>query len=105
MKTVRIALCQINPTVGDLAGNAERILHFIAEASRFNPRIIVFPELTITGYPPEDLLLKPEFINSNLRTLQALREKVGEVAVIVGFVDRVDDIHNAAAVLYNGQVV
>jgi len=105
MKTVRIALCQINPTVGDLPGNADKILHFISEASRFDPQIIVFPELAVTGYPPEDLLLKPEFINSNVRTLEGIRNKVGKAAVIVGFVDKGDDIHNAAAIIYDRQIV
>ncbi|MGO9612926.1 MAG: nitrilase-related carbon-nitrogen hydrolase, partial [Dissulfurispiraceae bacterium] len=77
MKTVRVALCQVNPTVGDLKGNATKILSFVERASKFGPDIIVFPELAITGYPPEDLLLKPQFIEDNLTTLREIQQEIG----------------------------
>jgi NAD+ synthase (glutamine-hydrolysing) len=105
MKTVRIALCQINPTVGDLEGNAAKIIEFIHNAGKYAPDIIVFPELAITGYPPEDLLLKPQFIKDNLTALDNIREKVEDMVAVVGFVDRKDDIYNAAAVISSKKIV
>lgn len=105
MKTIRIALCQINPTVGDLTGNVSKIIKFMKDAEKFCPDIIVFPELAISGYPPEDLLLKPQFISDNLKALRQIQEKVGDSIVITGFIDRKDDIYNAAAVIYKGELV
>ena len=69
MKPLRIALAQINVTVGDVDGNAERIIRAIAEAESVGADIVAVPELAVTGYPPEDLLLKPEFISANRRAL------------------------------------
>ncbi len=105
MKTVRIALCQINPTVGDLEGNVRKITDFIKRAGEHYPDIIAFPELAVTGYPPEDLLLKPQFIKDTLAALREIQKSAGETVVVTGFVDRRDDIYNAAAVLYNGQLI
>ncbi|MCX7913950.1 MAG: NAD+ synthase [Thermodesulfovibrionales bacterium] len=105
MRSIRIALCQINPTVGDFDGNVKKILEYIDLASQFCPEIIAFPELVITGYPPEDLLLKPQFIEDNLKALNAIKEKVGDVIVIIGFVNKVTDIYNAAAIIYRGKVI
>jgi NAD+ synthase (glutamine-hydrolysing) len=105
MKTARIALCQINPTVGDLDGNAQKIIRFIKDAAKRNPDIIALPELAITGYPPEDLLLKPHFIEENLNALSKIQKTVGDCVAIVGFVDRQDDIYNAAAVIHKGKIV
>ncbi len=105
MKTIRIALCQINPTVGDFSGNVQKIVKFIGEAGKFCPDIIAFPELAITGYPPEDLLLKPQFISANLQALNQVQKEVNNAIVIVGFIDRKDDIYNAAAILHQGKVI
>lgn len=105
MKTVRIALCQINPTVGDLSGNAKKIIRYIEDASKYSPDIIVFPELAVTGYPPEDLLLKPQFIDDNLSALAEIQERVDDVLVVVGFVDKKDDIYNAAAIIHKKKIV
>ncbi|MEW5745901.1 MAG: NAD+ synthase [Nitrospirota bacterium] len=105
MKSIRIALCQINPTVGDLRGNTEKIIDHIGHAAKYCPDIIAFPELAVTGYPPEDLLLKPQFIRDNLSALEEIRESAGDALVIVGFVDRRDDIYNAAALLHRKRVV
>ena len=105
MKTVRIALCQINPTVGDLSGNVKKITDFIERASGHDPDIIAFPELALTGYPPEDLLLKPQFIEDNIGALGEIRERVGDFVVIAGFVDRKNDIYNAAAVLHKKKLI
>lgn len=105
---LRLALAQIDVTVGDLAGNRQRITNAIGQAQKYGADIVAFPELAITGYPPEDLLLKPKFIADNLKELQALAKEtkdLGEIAVVVGFVDRQGrDIFNAAAVIYQGQV-
>ncbi|HKN19216.1 MAG TPA: NAD+ synthase [Dissulfurispiraceae bacterium] len=105
MKTVRIALCQINPSVGDLEGNVKKIAGFIEKAGEYYPDIIAFPELAVTGYPPEDLLLKPQFIKDTHAALKEIQACTGDAVVITGFVDRRDDIYNAAAVLYNGQLI
>jgi NAD+ synthase (glutamine-hydrolysing) len=105
MKTARIALCQINPTVGDFGGNVKKIIKFIEEAGKYAPDIIAFPELAITGYPPEDLLLKPQFIEDNLNALREIQERVDDFVVIVGFVDKKDDIYNAAAVIHKKEII
>lgn len=105
MKTIRIALCQINPTVGDFSGNVQKIIEFMEEANKFCPDIIAFPELAISGYPPEDLLLKPQFISDNLKALKHVQEKVNDAIVIVGFVDKKDDIYNAAAIIHKRQII
>jgi len=105
MKTVRIALCQINPSVGDLDGNVKKIAGFIEKAGEYYPDIIAFPELAVTGYPPEDLLLNPQFIKDTHAALKEIQVSTGDAVVITGFVDRTDDIYNAAAVLYKGQLI
>ncbi|NPA58034.1 MAG: NAD+ synthase [Aquificae bacterium] len=105
MKTIRLALAQINSTVGDIEGNAEKIINGIKEAKKLEADIVAFPELAITGYPPEDLLLKPSFIRKNLKYLKKIAQESKGIISVVGFVDKVEDIYNAAAVLYNGEVV
>ena len=105
MRTLRLALAQIDPTVGDLPGNVTLIRRFVARAERAGADIAIFPELAITGYPPEDLVLKPAFVAENLRQLKALAATVGETAVVTGFVDRSDaGIHNAAAMLHRSAI-
>jgi NAD+ synthase (glutamine-hydrolysing) len=105
MKKVRIALCQLNSTVGDLHGNSIKIIHRIKSLEVYKPDIIAFPELAITGYPPEDLLFKPHFIDENLKFLKQIQQSVGDFVAVVGFVDRLDDIYNAAAVIHRGQLI
>lgn len=104
MRTLRLALAQINPVVGNLDGNYKKILHYVDKAKEYEADIIAFPELCLTGYPPEDLLLKPEFIEDNIHYLQQLATHSSNMAIVVGFVDKDDDIYNAAAVLYNKQI-
>ncbi|HJT58756.1 MAG TPA: NAD+ synthase [Ktedonobacteraceae bacterium] len=103
---LRVALAQINVTVGDLEGNARKILTSMQRAHAAGAHIVCFPELALAGYPPEDLLLKPGFVDDNLRKLdelvQASRDLPGLTAVI-GFIDRDHDIYNAAAVIYEGE--
>ncbi|MEW6213981.1 MAG: NAD+ synthase [Nitrospirota bacterium] len=105
MRALRIALAQINPTVGDFEGNVSKIINYIENARKAGAQVVTFPELAITGYPPEDLLLKPQFIEDNLDALKKVQEKVTDVPVIVGFVDRRDDIYNAAAIIYNKTLI
>jgi NAD+ synthase (glutamine-hydrolysing) len=127
MPTLRIAMAQINPVVGDLAGNRLRILEYIWRAARAGADLVALPELALTGYPPEDLLLKPDFIEANLRCLKSLAREVRSVTAVVGFVDRHGcyprhgrggssgspgdspggvrgHIYNAAAVIHGGRV-
>ncbi|WP_069804898.1 NAD+ synthase [Thermogemmatispora onikobensis] len=104
---LRIALAQINVTVGDLDGNAEKIWTAMREAHQAGAHIVCTPELALTGYPPEDLLLKPGFVSANLRRLQWLIERSKELpglTAIIGYVDRDEDIYNAAAVIGGGRL-
>jgi len=105
-RVLRLALAQINSTVGDLAGNVRRMQRDMERAAAAGADIVAFPELALTGYPPEDLLLKPGFVNDNLRALDDLTQSTTEfqqLAVVTGFVDRETDLYNAAAVLYEGK--
>jgi NAD+ synthase (glutamine-hydrolysing) len=105
MRSLRLALAQVDPTVGDLGGNVNMIRRWLAKAERAGADVAVFPELAITGYPPEDLVLKPAFVEENIRQLKRFAAGVGETAVVVGFVDRSDrGIHNAAAVLWRRSI-
>ena len=107
---MRIALAQINPTVGDLAGNLAKHADFVARASAEGAELVIFPELSLPGYPPKDLLLKPEFVDANLRAVQDLAGKVpAGVDVIVGYAEKNPDpvgrpLYNAVAVLRDGRV-
>jgi len=104
-KSVRIAIAQINCTVGDFDGNFRKIAEGIKTAQSFGADILSFPELAITGYPPEDLLLKPKFVDDNLEMLEDVAGLVNEMVVVVGFVDRKNgDLYNAAAAIYKGRV-
>jgi NAD+ synthase (glutamine-hydrolysing) len=86
MRTFRIAMVQMNPTVGDLDGNVRRIRGWLREAKKAKPDLIAFPELTITGYPPEDLLLKPQFVADNRRALNEVVRACSSAAAVVGYV-------------------
>jgi len=103
---VRIALGQINATVGDLDGNAAKMAEWAARAEALGADLICFPELALTGYPPEDLVLRDRFVQDNLQALQGLASDTAEACpVMVGFVDRSPaGLHNAAALLANGDV-
>ncbi len=103
---VRIALGQLNTTVGDLEGNVDRLADWSARATAAGADVVCFPELAITGYPPEDLTLRPEFVRDNLEALDELARRTAEgCAVLTGFIDRSErGIHNAAALLRSGSV-
>ncbi len=107
MRSLRIALAQINATVGDIEGNASKISEGIERALEVRADVVAFPELAITGYPPEDVLFKPHFIAKNKEAVQELAAKVPRSLVaVVGFVDDEEgDLFNAAAVLHDGKVV
>jgi len=104
-KTIRVSHAQIDTTVGDIKGNFKKIVEYIEKAEEERVDIISFPELTITGYPPEDLLLKPKFIDENLKMLSKVEKKVGEIIAVIGFVDRKNGkLFNSAAVIYKGKI-
>jgi NAD+ synthase (glutamine-hydrolysing) len=103
-RTLRLALGQVNSTVGDLEGNTRKILRGIDRAREMGAELVAFPELSLPGYPPEDLLLNSSFIEANLGALQRLTRATRGITAIVGFVDMVDDIYNAAALLHDGRV-
>ena len=106
MKFLRLALAQINSTVGDLAGNSKKIRNYIKKAGRHKADIIAFPELALTGYPPEDLILKPQFISDNIAEMKRISCKTSGITVIMGFVDAgKNSLFNAAAVISEGKVV
>src|SRR6516165_12061348 len=95
---------QIDPVVGDLGGNAERIIDAIGVAEEAGADVAVFPELALPGYPPEDLLLKPGFVADNLAALSKVAAATERCAAVVGFVDEQLDLYNAAAVCAAGEV-
>jgi NAD+ synthase (glutamine-hydrolysing) len=106
---MKLALAQINPTVGDIDANARLILRFIERAKSSNAELVVFPELAITGYPPKDLLLKPQFIDDNLAALSQIARRVHGIDAVVGYVEKNINpvgrpLHNAVALLRGGQV-
>ncbi len=103
-KTLRVALAQINPVVGDLDGNSRLIIDWIGRARDQRADIVCFPELAITGYPPEDLVLKPAFVRDNLARLKVIAEATTGISAVVGFVDEEGDIFNAAALLHDGEL-
>jgi NAD+ synthase (glutamine-hydrolysing) len=122
MRTFRIALAQINPTVGDIAGNTHLIKRWIKEARKAKADLVAFPELAITGYPPEDLLLKPCFVADNRRGLQEVVRHCRGLAAVVGYVSQSDgmdprptrssvvaagahELHNAAAIIADQRLI
>jgi len=97
-------MAQVNTTVGDFAGNVRKISDSMARAKSLGVDLLTFPELAVCGYPPEDLLLKPQFIEENLRALQEVVAASGGMTVVVGFVDSAGDIYNSAAVIHDGRL-
>jgi NAD+ synthase (glutamine-hydrolysing) len=118
---LRIALAQVNATVGDLDANAELIVEWTRRAAARGTRVVVFPEMMLTGYPVEDLALRASFVEASIRTLRAVAvrleaEGLGEIAVVTGYLDRRADLAprtglpagaplDAAALLYGGRVI
>jgi NAD+ synthase (glutamine-hydrolysing) len=104
VQPIRVALAQINPTVGDIAGNARKVADGIARGRDEGASLVVFPELVLTGYPPEDLLLKTSFLDAARSALDELAAQTRGIVALVGFPERADDVYNAAAVLADGRV-
>ena len=103
-RIVRIALAQINATVGDLPGNARRVIEFLDRARGMGAELVAFPELVLTGYPPEDLLLRPEFIDQNMAALDEVARATKGITAVVGFAQRAEDVYNAAAIAHDGEI-
>jgi NAD+ synthase (glutamine-hydrolysing) len=104
MPTLRAAAAQINTVVGDLEGNAQRVLSAYDAAVAAGCDLVVFPELTITGYPPEDLLLRPSFVARAAETLEKVAARTDRCAAVVGYAEPGRDLYNAAAVCAHGRV-
>ncbi len=105
MQSFRLAMAQMNPTVGDLAGNAETILRFIDEARTLGTDLVAFPEMALNGYPPEDLLFKPQFIQDSLQYLDRIVAQTQGIAVVLGYAEPNEHLYNAAAVACDGKLV
>ncbi|MGH9270866.1 MAG: NAD+ synthase [Ilumatobacteraceae bacterium] len=105
MTVVRVALAQLNQVVGDIEGNLARIVEAYDRAEAAGCDLVAFPELSITGYPPEDLVLKPRFVADNEAALAKLAARTGHCAAVVGYVEADRDLFNAAAVCAGGQIL
>ncbi len=105
MTVLRVALAQLNPTVGDFAGNLAKLVAAYDGAAAAGCDLVAFPELSTTGYPPEDLVFKPGFVADNRTTLDAFAAQTGDCVAVVGFVDQDRDLYNAAAVCVGGEIV
>jgi len=106
MKTIiRLAQAQVNSVVGDFSYNAEKIKSYLARALDAGADIVTFPELAVTGYPPEDLLFKAHFIKRNMDALKSIVGSVGKIIAVVGFVDKKgSNIYNAAAIIHKKKI-
>src|SRR5438477_2704033 len=104
IEVVRIDLAQVNPTVGDLEGNAHLVIDWTEKARQAGADIVCFHELVLTGYPPEDLVLKPSFVRDNIAQLKSIARATMDISAVVGFVDEEGDIFNAAAFLNGGDI-
>lgn len=105
MARIRIGLAQVNPTMGDFAGNVAAMKERLSEARNQGVDLVAFPELAVSGYPPEDLLLKPAFVERNRAALDEVTEATEGITAVIGFVDRDADLYNAAAVAHDGRIV
>jgi NAD+ synthase (glutamine-hydrolysing) len=101
---LKLALCQINPTVGDIVGNEGQILRWISDARAAGAQLALFPELAVTGYPPEDLLLKEHFLADARLSLERIAAQTHGIIALVGFPEHAEDVYNACAVLSDGSV-
>ncbi len=104
MRALRLALAQTNSTVGAFDANAAHVREVIEKADARGADLVIFPELVMCGYPPEDLLLRSDFLEANRRALQDLASACTRVTAVVGFADRDDDVYNAAAILHDGKI-
>ena len=103
---MKIAIAQFNATVGDVSGNADKIIQHAIEAKQHGASLIITPELALCGYPPEDLLFRQDFIDANERILKRIAKKLSDVTVVIGHIQQVNkQLFNAASVLQNGEVI
>ena len=103
---VNIALAQLNPTLGDLDGNVTKIVEACQQAKNLGASLILTPELALTGYPPEDLLLRSDFLNACQLALEHLAKQVSDITLLVGYpANRLGKVYNAAALIQNGKIV
>ncbi|MDQ3118301.1 MAG: NAD+ synthase, partial [Verrucomicrobiota bacterium] len=106
---MKIGFAQINPTVGDLSGNFDKIAAAYAQLAAAGAELVITPELAIAGYPPQDLVFKSQFVPQNLEVLEKLQALVGGAALLVGYVERNErrgkPFHNAAALLQRGAAI
>lgn len=103
---MKVAIAQINSTVGDLEGNKKKIIEYTEKAKKQNADMVIFPELVITGYPPKDLVLKPSFISNNKEILDEIVEKTRDIASIIGFIDfNGNKLYNSAAIIKDGELI
>jgi NAD+ synthase (glutamine-hydrolysing) len=105
MRTLRLAMAQVNPIVGDLEGNSRKILDVLGQARSLEVDLVAFPEMVLTGYPPEDLVYKPQFIQDNLRAMKNVASQSHGLTVVLGLVDSKTEKHKAAAIASDGQLV
>ncbi|NPV02691.1 MAG: NAD+ synthase [Brevinematales bacterium] len=107
MRILRFAVAQVNTTVGNIEGNLTKMKDSVIRAADGKADVLIFPELTVTGYPPEDLVFKSQFIDSNLAALRELTDFSRQYPLLIfaGFIDRTDDIYNAAAVIHQGRLI
>ncbi|HKB34359.1 MAG TPA: NAD+ synthase, partial [Candidatus Dormibacteraeota bacterium] len=103
-QSLRVALAQVNPVVGDLEGNARLVIEWIGRAREQGADVVCFPELVLTGYPPEDLVLKRSFVRDNLKQLDIVTKASKGITAVVGFVDDDGATFNAAAVMHDGEL-
>ncbi len=101
---ISIGIAQLNQVVGDFTGNSERIVRCIRAAKVRGADIVVFPELAVTGYPPEDLLLRPDFVEESERAIRGIAAETQDILAVVGFVRREEHIYNSAALIYRGRI-
>src|SRR5688500_836929 len=102
---VRVALAQMDQVVGDISGNSERVATAIERARAEGAQILAVPELAVTGYPPEDLLLRKSFVDANVRAMEKLASQTSDVLTIIGFVEPADGVlYNAAAICIGGEI-
>src|SRR6478672_2284728 len=101
---LRIALAQINTTVGDIEGNTAKVVDGLGRARAEGAQVVLFPELAVNGYPPEDLLLKTHFLAAGRRAVDQIAGEVGDIVALVGFAEHAEDVYNSMAVLADGRV-
>ena len=105
MPSIRVSIAQINTSVGDLEANQSKIISYIEKARQDKSDVIIFPELTVTGYPPEDLLHKTYFVDQNMASAEKIAEATKDICAVYGFVESQNGLYNSAAIAHNGKLI